>query len=85
MLLLRGFKGVPLELDRQPFSHNLTMLEARQVIPLKFRGCEFGAIVIDPDSLGYNWPTVGIVATSRHTRCERLFAILGLEGLESRP
>ena len=45
------------------------MLEAGQVIPLKFRDREFRAIVIDPDGLGYNRPTIGIGyrAMSRHT------------------
>lgn len=45
------------------------MLEAGQIIPLKFRDREFRAIVIDPDGLGYNRPTIGLGyrSMSRHT------------------
>jgi len=30
------------------------MLKAGQVIPLKFKGREFRAVIIDPDGFGYN-------------------------------
>ena len=45
------------------------MLEAGQVIPLKFKDREFRAVVIDPDGLGYNHPTIGVGyrSMSRHT------------------
>ncbi|MEO0770041.1 MAG: hypothetical protein AAFY72_11525 [Cyanobacteria bacterium J06649_4] len=45
------------------------MLEAGQIIPIKFRDREFRAIVIDPDGLGYNRPTIGLGyrSMSRHT------------------
>ncbi|MEO0520187.1 MAG: hypothetical protein AAF171_23125 [Cyanobacteria bacterium P01_A01_bin.116] len=45
------------------------MLEAGQVIPIKFKDRTFRAIVIDPDGLGYNRPTIGVGyrSMSRHT------------------
>jgi hypothetical protein len=45
------------------------MLEAGQIIPLKFKDREFRAIIIDPHGLGYNRPTIGLGyrAMSRHT------------------
>lgn len=45
------------------------MLEAGQIIPIKFRDREFRAIIIDPDGLGYNRPTIGLGyrSMSRHT------------------
>ena len=45
------------------------MIEAGQIIPIKFRDREFRAIVIDPDGLGYNRPTIGLGyrSMSRHT------------------
>lgn len=48
---------------------NSTMLETGQIIPLKYKSREFRAIVIDPDGLGYNKPTIGLGyrAMSRHT------------------
>ena len=45
------------------------MLEAGQIIPIKFRDREFRAIIIDPDGLGHNQPTIGLGyrSMSRHT------------------
>ncbi len=45
------------------------MLEAGQIIPIKFKDREFRAIIIDPHGLGYNRPTIGLGyrAMSRHT------------------
>lgn len=45
------------------------MLETGQIIPIKFKEREFRAIVIDPDGLGFNRPTIGLGyrAMSRHT------------------
>jgi hypothetical protein len=45
------------------------MLEAGQIIPIKFKDREFRAIIIDPDGLGHNRPTIGLGyrAMSRHT------------------
>ena len=45
------------------------MLESGQIIPIKFKDREFRAIIIDPDGLGHNRPTIGLGyrAMSRHT------------------
>lgn len=45
------------------------MLEAGQVIPIKFKDREFRAVAIDPDGFGYNRPTIGVGyrSMSRHT------------------
>lgn len=45
------------------------MLEVGQIIPIKFKDREFRAIIIDPDGLGHNRPTIGLGyrAMSRHT------------------
>lgn len=45
------------------------MLEVGQIIPIRFKDREFRAIIIDPDGLGYNRPTIGLGyrAMSRHT------------------
>ena len=45
------------------------MLEKGQIIPLKYKDRSFRAIVIAPDGIGYNKPTIGLGyrAMSRHT------------------
>lgn len=45
------------------------MLETGQIIPIQFKGRSFNAIVIDPDGLGADKPTIGVGyrGMSRHT------------------
>lgn len=64
------------------------MLQTGQIIPIKFKDREFRAVVIDPDGLGYNRPTIGLGyrAMSRHTDVplttlvKRVIELTGEEG-----
>ncbi|MEM8806885.1 MAG: hypothetical protein AAGF01_12730 [Cyanobacteria bacterium P01_G01_bin.38] len=66
------------------------VLETGQIIPIKFKGREFNAIVIDPDGLGSGKPTIGVGyrGMSRHlqlpvsTIFKRVFPLEGVEWLE---
>ncbi|MEL6353269.1 MAG: hypothetical protein AAFR58_16170 [Cyanobacteria bacterium J06627_28] len=66
------------------------MLETGQIIPIKYKDREFRAIIIDPDGLGYNKPTIGLGyrAMSRHTDVplttlvKRVIKLTGEEGEE---